>query len=101
LRPILVYFQHKDTAQTLSHFQEISKKRGEQWTAYVEALITNCPYAVARNLTGASGAARFMLDYKQAIDSLLIRSQLPRVILEGCFGDWDECYRQIGIFLEL
>ena len=101
LNPLLIYFNQSDISQAFSHVDQITAQRGKEWTDYVIRLVTNCPYAEARNLTGFEGVLTFIKDYKQIIDALLPHSRIPRLVLEHCSGNWDECYMQIAVFLKL
>lgn len=101
LNPMLIYFNQPDISEAFSHVDQITTLRGKEWTDYVIRLVTNCPYAQARNLTGFEGVLTFIKDYKQVIDGLLPHSQIPRLVLEHCSGNWDACYRQIADFLGL
>ncbi len=101
MKPVLIYFKVSDTPQAVKHFNDISEQRGKVWAEYIEALITNCPFSLARNLSGASAVEAFISAYKQVADELLHESRLPRIILENCSGNWDGCYQQIEAFLEL
>jgi hypothetical protein len=101
LIPTLIYFNQPDDSHAINHIKNISAKRGKEWTVYVEELVSNCPYGVARNLEGFNGIVTFISDYKQIMDSLLHQSRIPRIILESRSENWDACYRQIETFLEL
>jgi len=101
LQPALVYFSHRDMAHAIQHTAEIGARRGQVWLDYVAALISRCPYAVARHLEGPDAVWSFIRDYKQLVDALLDESLLPRIVLKDCFGAWDRCYRQIEGFLRL
>jgi len=101
LKPVLIYMNFSNTAQAIQNMNDISEQRGKLWAEYVEGLITNCPYSLARNLKGQSGVEAFIIAYKQLTDELLRQSHLPRFILEQCSASWDDCYQQIEAFLEL
>jgi hypothetical protein len=101
LRPVLIYFNHRDPIQAFHNLSGISAQRGKAWTDYIVELVTHCPYAMARDLEGFSGALAVISDYKLLTDSLLRQSHLPRIVLEDCAGGWKGCYQQIGAFLEL
>jgi hypothetical protein len=97
LRPVLIYFDHGG----LHKLRDISAKRGQAWSDYFVEVVTRCPYAVARQLEGFSGALTAISAYKQLTDSLLRESRFPRLILEGCSGGWEGSYRRIEAFLGL
>jgi hypothetical protein len=99
LQPVLIYLNHPDLDYATRQFASISAQRGKEWTDYVIALVMRCPYAVANQLVGYEGLMQFLKDYKLLVDDLLKRSRLPRIMLENCAGDWDECYRSIEGFL--
>jgi DNA polymerase III delta prime subunit len=101
LNPLLIYFNQPDIFETFSHIDQITAQRGKEWTDYVIQLVSHCPYSEARNLTGFKGVMTFITEYKQLIDTLLQHSHIPRLVLEHCSGNWDECYRRITIFLGL
>ena len=101
LNPLLIYFNQPDISGTFSHVDQITSQRGKEWTDYVIRLVTNSPYAEARNLTGFEGVLTFINDYKQVIDAMLPHSRIPRLVLEHCSGNWDACYRQIADFIGL
>ena len=101
MQPVLIYFNQPDMSLALSQMREISALRGQEWTDYVTELVTSCPYAEARHLTGFDGVLAFLSDYKDLLDSLLRQSRIPRLILENCHSHWDACHAQIATFLEL
>jgi adenylate kinase family enzyme len=101
LNPLLIYFNQSDISEAFSHVDQITAQRGKEWADYVIRLVENCPYAETRNLTGFKGVMAFITEYKQVIDTLLQHSRIPRLMLEHCSGNWDECYRQITAFLGL
>lgn len=101
LRPVLIYFSHRDEAHAEQHFGEIGARRGQAWLDYVAQLVSQCPYAVARCLEGPDALWSFVRDYKQLTDTLLRESRLHRLVLGECTGQWDDCYRQIEAFLGL
>ena len=101
LRPVLIYFNHRDLRQVFHHLSTISAQRGKAWTDYVVELITHCPYARAKHLEGFSGALAVIRDYKLLTDTLLRHSRVPRLVLEDCAGGWEGCYQQIEAFLGL
>lgn len=98
LRPVLIYLDRRDQASSL---EAIARQRGAEWTAYVAELVAASPYGRRRGLQGIAGALEFMRDYKSAIDELLGRSRLPRLVLSDCAGRWDDCHRGILEFLEV
>ena len=65
LRPVLIYFSHRDLSQAFHHRSNISAQRGKAWTDYVVELSTHCPYARDQHLEGFSGALAVIRDYKQ------------------------------------
>ena len=101
LQPVLIYFNHPDPSSALNQLSKIGAQRGQAWMDYAVALITHCPYCIARGLVGLEGAMTFMMAYKQMIDTLLGSSQVPRLVLENCGGNWDMCYQKIERFLGL
>ena len=101
LHPVLVYFNQPDISKVFKHTDQISAQRGKEWTQYVINLVTNCPYGKTKNLEGYEGLLEFIRAYKQIMDILLSQSHIPRIMLENCSGNWDECYRNISDFLEI
>jgi hypothetical protein len=101
LRPALIYLSHRDMTHASQHFSKIAAQRGKAWLDYVVTVITHCPYATARHLTGFDGVLVFMRDYKQLTDALLRESHLPHIVLSDCAGGWNTRYRQIEAFLDL
>lgn len=101
LQPVLIYFNQPNVDHYFKHMDEVRTQRGKQWTDYVIDLITNCPYAQARNLQGYEGVLTFIRAYKQLLDALLQRCGIERLILEDCAGNWDDCYRKMSAFLKI
>jgi hypothetical protein len=97
LAPVLVYLDSRDAIETL---QTVGLVRGEAWMAYAIAVMTNCPYAWNRHLSGLEGAVEMVRAYQHVVEELLAESPLPRLVLSNCRGQWDSCYERILTFLE-
>jgi hypothetical protein len=98
LAPVLVYLRTQPTPEAVG---AVARGRGEAWTAYAIQVITNCPYAHHRQLTGAPGAVALLAAYAAVLDKLLQQSTIPHLKLEGCGHNWDDCYAQLDAFLSL
>lgn len=98
LAPVLIYLQSSASPEAL---EAITHVRGEAWTAYAIQVMTNCPYARRRQLTGASGAMAMLSAYNALLRQLLATSAVPRLELDGCSSDWQRCYGRIEEFLAL
>jgi len=96
LAPTLIYLQSGPGAEALA---AASAARGPEWSAYVVALATNCPYALHRRLAGLEGAMAVLNAYDTLLHELLDSSGLPRLELEHCSQDWPACYERIATFL--
>jgi hypothetical protein len=96
LAPKLIYLQSGPGAEALA---AASAARGPEWSAYVVALGTNCPYAVNRELAGLEGAMAVLNAYDALLRDLLGRSNLPRLELEHCSENWLACYERLATFL--
>jgi thymidylate kinase len=98
LEPVLIFLERLMTPDALA---TTAGTRGEAWTAYAIEVMTSCPYAQRRNLTGPSGAVAMLGAYHGLVQDLMRRSELPRLMLEGCAEDWAACHARIDAFLEL
>jgi hypothetical protein len=96
LAPVLVYLQSQPNPEALA---ALASMRGEAWTAYAIEVITNCPYARHRQLTGPAGAAALLGAYHDLLQQLVSESAVRRLEVDGCVCDWEGCYRQIDEFL--
>jgi hypothetical protein len=96
LAPVLVYLNRAVTDEALSATLRL---RGDAWTAYAMEVMTNCPYAHHRQLTGPAGAKALLDAYNAVLHELLAESALPRLMLEQCDGHWDACYARLAAFL--
>ena len=98
LAPVLIYLQTNASPEALT---ALTHTRGEAWTAYAIRVMTNCPYARQRQLTGGPGAMAMLSAYSALLQRLLAESALPRLELDSCGGDWQRCYERIDQFLAL
>jgi len=98
LRPVLIYFDAGDAERAL---RAIAEQRGPAWTDYMVAVVTECPYALARGLQGIDGAVAIMRAYKDLLDESLEQFSLPKLVLSDCHRRWPDCQARILEFLEL
>jgi hypothetical protein len=98
LSPVLIFLHRSMTAEALSG---TARARGEAWTAYAIDVITGCPYARHRQLSGIDGAMVMLGAYNALVQQLLGESETPRLVLDRCDGHWDGCYARIETFLGL
>jgi thymidylate kinase len=98
LTPVLVFIRRDSTPES---FAATTSARGEAWTAYAIEVMTNCPYARHRQLTGGDGALAMLAAYEALLEQLLHDSRLPRIELAGCQRDWQACYERLDAFLSL
>jgi hypothetical protein len=98
LAPALIYLHTPASAETMS---AVTSARGEAWTAYAVELITNCPYARRRQLSGMSGVMTVLQAHAGLLEQLLRDSAIPRLELDACGSNWQQCYQQIDAFLGL
>ncbi|MBV9354752.1 MAG: hypothetical protein JO023_04425 [Chloroflexi bacterium] len=71
LAPVLIYLDRTDSRHAL---EATCQQRGEAWTSYAIELVTNCPYARRRGLTGASGFMTLVAAYEMLVRELLCRA---------------------------
>jgi len=98
LAPVLIYLDPGDAERSL---HEIATRRGPAWTAYAVTVITDCPYASARDLRGLDGAVTLLRSYKQLLDESVGRFSFPRLALTSCQHGWPECLARIRDFLNI
>jgi len=98
LDPVLIYLDPGDAERSL---HEIAARRGPAWTAYAVSVITDCPYASARDLRGLDGAVTLLRSYKQLLDESVGRFSFPRLALTSCEHGWPECRSRIRDFLNI
>jgi len=98
LRPVLIYFDAGDAERAL---RAIAEQRGPAWTDYMVAVVTECPYALARGLQGIDGAMAIMRAYKDLLDESVEQFSLPKLVLSDCHRRWPDCHARILEFLEL
>jgi len=65
------------------------------------AVVTECPYALARGLQGIDGAMAIMRAYKDLLDESVEQFSLPKLVLSDCHRRWPDCQARILEFLEL
>ena len=73
--------------------------RGPAWTAYAVTVITDCPYASARDLRGLDGAVTLLRSYKQLLDESVGRFAVPKLALTSYHHGRPECRSKIRDFL--
>jgi thymidylate kinase len=98
LTPVVVYIESTPNPEALT---ALTRARGEAWTAYAIEVLTSCPYARHRELSGAAGATAMLSAYHEVVQLLLRASTLPRLELDACAGNWPGCYQRIDDFLAL
>jgi thymidylate kinase len=76
LQPVLLYLERQITPEALG---TTAGARGEAWTAYAVEVMTNCPYAHHRQLSGPTGALAVLGVYHALVQNLMSRSVLPRL----------------------
>jgi hypothetical protein len=96
LAPVLVYLAQQDAEAAAIATRQ---KRGAAWDAYLVDVVTHCPYAERRGLTGTSGVQAVVQAYRALLAELLAESRLPRVVLTDCASHWDVCSQQLRAFL--
>ena len=92
LRPVLIYFDAGDAERAL---RAIAEQRGPAWTDYMVAVVTECPYALARGLQGIDGAVAIMRAYKDLLDESVEQFSLPKLVLSDCHRRWPDCQARI------
>jgi hypothetical protein len=98
LEPVLIYLERGMTPEAIG---TTADTRGEAWTAYAVEVITNCPYAQHRQLSGPTGALAMLGIYHALVQDLMRTSVLPRLVLERCSEDWATCHQRMAEFLGL
>jgi len=73
----------------------ITEQRGPAWTDYVIAVVTECPYAAARDLQEMDGAIAILRSYKRLLDESIARFPFPKRVLADCHHGWPDSYATI------
>src|SRR5262249_12973531 len=98
LDPVLIYLDPGDAGQAIA---AITQHRGPAWTEYMIAVVTDCPYAISRELKGMDGATAVIRAYKQLLDESVARCPFPKLELSDCHHGWPDCHTKIRQFLRL
>jgi hypothetical protein len=98
LGPVLIYLDPGDPECAI---RAIAEQRGPAWTDYAIAVVTECPYAVARGLHGMDGVVAIMKAYKHLLDESVARFPFPKLSLSECHRRWSYCHAEIDEFLRL
>ena len=98
LRPVFIYL---DPGDAESAIHAIAEQRGSAWTDYAISVVTQCPYASARELHGMEGAVAMLRSYKRLLDESVARVPFPTLVLSACHRGWHDCHARIREFLGL
>lgn len=98
LNPVLIYFDHSASTQSL---QTVYEQRGPEWTSYFVSVVTRCAYAQARGLHGLDGVLTLIEDYQSLMNTIITQFPYPVHVLRECHGQWPRCHEQIAAFLGL
>lgn len=95
LKPIIIYFQHKDLVHAL---RAICEERGSDWETYQVNWKTGSPYGVQHRLQGFEGWVQLYKDYSKLCNDMLTQFTQPQLIIRN-EGAWSEYYQEIMQFL--
>jgi hypothetical protein len=99
LAPALVFFRHRDVAQSLNATFE--DRRADGYAKDLVQHIGRTPYWKSSGLSDVAGLVRFYEHWAMLVERVLARVSMVKLVIDGGAGDWPSRERRLTDFLDL